>query len=251
MKSSEKNGLKSKQTQIKSVVVDFGKEIITWNQLVLESGRLLNGVSKSLKTMNGISRGIHKIEWNKIDIKVGEIQTSLVGSLLSDIELLCVQIHQFMSSLRDITMAMDLTSNKAIQYAIDENPQVFGITSSVTSTNGIEGYPSPSGGGGDNNSNGSISILPFTCEHLLEIQSLAAQYSIEYDRKRQLIDKFFFITSSSSSSSSTITSLNKDENIYFQLEVVENVLQSWADDSSYSLINIEQVNRFLSMNNIK
>ena len=158
--SSSKSDVKKKQQECKAVVGTMCKLIQNWNHDVQQIQALLGTVGNLMSTMGAVQRLQNRTPKNMplFDELFPDAYGLLLGNMSMEVEATYHLLKQHLTGLGDVIAAMHMVSEESAGIVTNELVHVF-------DTNDII----------------------YTVDHLLEIQQLTAQYTLEHERKRDLI----------------------------------------------------------------
>jgi hypothetical protein len=227
---------KKKQSQIKGLVQEFGKLIISWRHTTKEIEKLIRATSSILGNYHSIDKYFGKPSIGSrgsLQADFPDLHARLRQRLTVSIEGNIKHMQQFWTRLGDIHSAIVKASMDASRIILNEDPDVYFCVNDI-----------------------------FTPDHLLQITSMQIQYSLEYERKFRLIQKLNLVDYPDTSVidrqhvQSDVSSMNlrPSKNRVSEYETLQSgfsqTLRCWGDLSEISFIIHDNVEAFMLTNNV-
>ena len=157
------SAVKAKQSQLKQLVQSFGKLILSWQGDVGFMHELLEALERTQRSLDCLQRCTmdNQSQARSLFSRFPETTQRLTALLIKDMEVYCNALRQHMHGLGDVFAAMQFAANDLFSVALGERHDALG-----------------------NEDESAI----FSVEHVLEVQRLQSQFSLEYQRKQGLLD---------------------------------------------------------------
>lgn len=201
------SAIKAKQSKLKQHVQAYGKLLQSWQSDVSFMKELIEGIARSQKAIDSVRRCVDR-RGLALFVRFPQVDEKIVALLVKDMELYCNALRQHMQGLGDVFAAMQFTSNDALQAVLGEP---------------ADALPDDS---------------VFTADHVLDVQQLHSQFSLEMRRKQTLLDALL----------SSRDSDSHDEWALLPRSSLEECLRSWDDGEESSYIDVDLVRAFLLQN---
>ena len=187
------------------------KLIQNWNHDVQQIQALLRTAGNVMSTMGAVQRLQNRIPKNipLFDDLFPDAYGLLLGNMSMEIESMHHLMKQHLNGLGDVIAAMQMVSEESMSIVSNESVHVFDANDVI-----------------------------FTVDHLLDIQQLTAQYTLEHERKRDLILRRILID--------TLDDQEKKDMSVASVNV-QAVAAIWADGGPKGTTNNEDVKGVLDM----
>lgn len=237
--SLNKSLTKKLQSQIKTVVQNFGKLLLTWQHESEQIALLLNYLKESLVTKQSVQAVVTRLKGQALFQGHPHLEERIISRILADAESMFTQLRTFQRRMGDLHAALIFSSHDASKLLIGQSPDVFPMD------------------------------CVFNADHLLDIQKLRFQHTREYERKIELLHKILQINSSKSNSNSnshnetettpkslSSSFISEEEETTCSFYRISNfeldkAIAEWPDSCRDSFINNEEVTIFLLRNGLR
>ena len=210
------------QGNLKSLILTFGKLLQSWENDCGEVERILTELHKLLQLMAAIKRTLSSRKSRFEFLAVfPALESRLLAKISRDTEDLFRQIKLFWKRLGDVKVAMEKIASDSLRLIIGETPEAVQ-------------------GGQD----------VFNSDHVLDVQDIQTNYSLEYDRKEKLLGKLF---RESQPTGITVDPRFVGQESTYELgneKLMSEFLSLWSDNASVSFVDHERVETFRLINNL-
>ena len=210
------------QGNLKSLILTFGKLLQSWENDCGEVERILTELHKLLQLMAAIKRTLSSRKSRFEFLAVfPALESRLLAKISRDTEDLFRQIKLFWKRLGDVKVAMEKIASDSLRLIIGETPEAVQ-------------------GGQD----------VFNSDHVLDVQDIQTNYSLEYDRKEKLLGKLF---RESQPPGITVDPRFVGQESTYELgneKLMSEFLSLWSDNASVSFVDHERVETFRLINNL-
>lgn len=205
------SSIKKKQSSLKQLIQSYGKLLISWQKDTRSIKELLENLGQLQRSIDSIHKSVSTpiLMRQRIFEKFPNLDQKLIALLTIDMENYCNLVKQYMHGLGDVFAAMQITANDTLNASLNEVVEIF------------------------------PEDAIFNVDHILQVQRLQAQFSLEYQRKEVLLE-------------SLLTVLQPVEETQgpamLSRTTLDTCCSSWNDDSEISCIDTSLLHAFVLQN---